>query len=240
MTQTPYQPPVTVGAQAPSLIAPYHYRSPRGLANWLTGALLAQAVSWGAMGTIDIVATLWVPGYSADEFAETGLALVCDLMLIASLLVMLLTYAASIVLFLTWMYRACANAHALRSDRLRFTPGWTVAYWFIPILNLFRPYQVMCEIYRASKPGSSETWNSSKLPGYMIAWWMCWIVGNILGRLEMRAELGSVDLGGAALPLGITTTLLGTVAAILAVVVVRAVTSRQVIRAQELGAGRAH
>ena len=74
MTQTPYQPPVTVGAQAPSLIAPYHYRSPRGLANWLTGALLAQAVSWGAMGTIDIVATLWVPGYSADEFAETGLA----------------------------------------------------------------------------------------------------------------------------------------------------------------------
>ena len=36
----------------------------------------------------------------------------------------------------------------------RFSPGWSVGWWFIPALNLLRPYQVIKEIWRGSYPNT--------------------------------------------------------------------------------------
>lgn len=61
----------------------------------------------------------------------------------------------TIILFVKWIYRASFNARALGAQNMKFTPGWSVGYYFIPFLNLWRPYQAMKEIWKASKNPTS-------------------------------------------------------------------------------------
>lgn len=59
-----------------------------------------------------------------------------------------LTYLASLVelamgiAFLVWQHRAAATARWLGLPG-RHTPGWGVAFWFIPVANLWCPYQAL-------------------------------------------------------------------------------------------------
>src|SRR5207245_1107765 len=56
------------------------------------------------------------------------------------------------VVFLIWLYRSYANLQALWTEGHTYAPGWAVGYYFIPILNLFRPCQVMQETWKGSDP----------------------------------------------------------------------------------------
>ena len=55
-----------------------------------------------------------------------------------------------IVLFCIWIYRANYNARQLGATDMQFSPGWAVGWNFIPIANLWKPYQAMREIWQAS------------------------------------------------------------------------------------------
>lgn len=63
---------------------------------------------------------------------------------------------ASGIFFLVWFYNAHDNLRYLGAQNLQFTPGWAVGVFFVPILNLFRPYMAAQEIYRASSPDVSQ------------------------------------------------------------------------------------
>ena len=54
--------------------------------------------------------------------------------------------------FLMWVHRVARNARALGARDLRFSPGWAVGWYLVPIMQLFRPYQAMKEIWLASDP----------------------------------------------------------------------------------------
>ena len=54
------------------------------------------------------------------------------------------------VLYLRWIYRANSNARQLGATGMRFTSGWSIGFCFIPIMNLWKPYQTMKEIWKAS------------------------------------------------------------------------------------------
>lgn len=63
---------------------------------------------------------------------------------------------------------------------MRFTPGWSVAYYFIPILNLFRPYQVMREIWHVS--GNPEKHKDQDEGSPLLSWWWgLWLVSGFIG-----------------------------------------------------------
>jgi hypothetical protein len=51
--------------------------------------------------------------------------------------------------FLVWVYIACLNSGSLARNTT-YTPGWSVASFLIPVMNLFRPYQVLQEIWKVS------------------------------------------------------------------------------------------
>jgi hypothetical protein len=103
----------------------------------------------------------------------------------------LLSMLVCIVVVGRWIYRASTNAHAI-SDEMTISPGWAVGSYFVPILNLFRPYQAMREIWLASN--FRGNWHGEPSPGLLIAWWALWIGTNILGyvsmQMSMRSELG--------------------------------------------------
>lgn len=99
------------------------------------------------------------------------------------------------VLFLMWIHRAHSNLPALGAQNLRFSPGWAVGYWFIPIVNLFRPYQVVQEIWKASDPdvniADPLSWKSASASSLVDRWWSSWLAlffGGIAMQIVIPAE----------------------------------------------------
>jgi len=97
------------------------------------------------------------------------------------------------ITFLKWIYRAYKNIQGFGAEGLRFSPGWAVGYYFIPILSLIRPVQVMSEIWRAS----DDPRNWPRRPGsWMIAsWWTLFLLytGVTQVSLEIAIQASTND-----------------------------------------------
>ena len=92
----------------------------------------------------------------------------------------------STVVAMMWIYRANYNVRILGADGLANSPGWDVGWSFVPIANLWKPYQVLKEIWKAScKP---EAWTGQNAPWMMLFWWLllipCVLTGNYLLKLD--------------------------------------------------------
>jgi heme/copper-type cytochrome/quinol oxidase subunit 2 len=105
----------------------------------------------------------------------------------------LATFIVTGIVFLKWIYRANSNCHGFGAQNMKFSPGWSVGYYFIPFLNLYRPYQAMKEIWKVSKnPADWENEPGSPLLGW---WWALWIISGILGQLSFRMSLRADTVG---------------------------------------------
>lgn len=140
---------------------------------------------------------------SADADYDPQAAGLADYVALAALVVLIVC----IILVGRWIYRASVNAHTL-SDEMTISPGWAVGWYFVPIANLFKPYQGMREIWMASH--FRGNWHGEPTPQLLVAWWALWIVTNILGNISFR--LGMNDSEGQMIA---TTTTIDLVAALL-------------------------
>lgn len=96
------------------------------------------------------------------------------------------------ITFLKWVYRANLNSRGFGAQSMRFTPGWCIGYYFIPFLNLVRPYQSMKEIWQVSQnPARWQTQESSSL---LSIWWGLSIVTGILGQIVFRTSMSANDI----------------------------------------------
>lgn len=93
----------------------------------------------------------------------------------------LIGYAIGIVCFLPWFHRAYKNLAAMR--RNSHGTGWAIGGWFVPFLNLVRPFQIMNELTSGS--GRDRTRPASRLAGW---WWGAMILGNVIDRGLFRIE----------------------------------------------------
>ena len=82
--------------------------------------------------------------------------------------------------FFRFIHRVSKNLQFQHNQALSTTPGWTVGYFFVPILNLYKPYHAIKEIIQVS--GKSEIVDTSKLG----LWWGLWITSNVLGRMAVQ------------------------------------------------------
>lgn len=109
----------------------------------------------------------------------------------------LIAYIISAVTFIQWFRRGYYNLH-LRVSYLAQPEGWAAGSWFVPIICLYRPFQIMKEMYEETKEllvkkgiSFNQTFSTNAL-GW---WWTLWIINNIIGqlvfRLSMKAE--SID-----------------------------------------------
>ena len=111
-------------------------------------------------------------------------------------MVQMALYIAVAIAFLMWIHRAHRNLQSLGNQDLKYSPGWAVGWFFIPIMNLFRPYQVMSEIWRGSDPdlpiGDSRAWKSSTVSSLVGWWWafylICEVVAQITSRVAFQGE----------------------------------------------------
>lgn len=90
--------------------------------------------------------------------------------------------------FLRWIYRAHVNVRAMGATGLKFSPGWAVGWFFVPLLNLWKPLHAMKQLWQASsKPGS---WEGDPPSPMLNTWWTLWLLSNILGQISIRLSLG--------------------------------------------------
>src|SRR5690554_1726951 len=87
-------------------------------------------------------------------------------------------------LILRWIHRANNNIRAVGAENLKFTPGWSIGYYFIPFLSLWKPYQAMKEIWKAST--NPKKWENESTPGILPLWWTFWIISNIGFSISLR------------------------------------------------------
>ena len=142
----------------------------------------------------------------SSDFASVGLA----------------AFVLTSIVFL-FFHRAYSNLAVLGATEQRWSPGWAVGSWFIPILNLFRPKQIANDIWRGS--------DGSAIPSVFTTWWAFWILGGAahFGTEEQGITVEQARFNAIVDAVGETMIVFG---ALCAASVVKLIASRQQLRAQ--------
>lgn len=101
-----------------------------------------------------------------------------------------LSFLLAAISFLVWLYRVSRNLDPLGLQNQRFSSWWSVVCWFIPIITLFRPYQVMKEIWKGSLTGlHPDPMDSIEVPTSPLLgpWWATWLIGGFIGNFVFWA-----------------------------------------------------
>ncbi|MFH8368501.1 DUF4328 domain-containing protein [Streptomyces sp. NPDC018031] len=169
----------------------------------------------------------------ADDFAE-----------VASVLYFLVVVPV-IVLWAVWFRRLRLNAEVFAPGGHRFGPGWAAGAWFTPVVNLWFPKQIANDIWRASSPQGPQAVSRGLLNG----WWVTFLAGmlvDVWGNVqytvaENKLEDGDystldevndlIDTMHGSVAIGMFATVLNIAAAILALLLIRQITTMQEQRA---------
>ena len=81
----------------------------------------------------------------------------------------------TLVAFIVWLYGAHTNLSVFgRSSR--FKTAATVYWWFVPIANLFMPYQVVAELQEEMVALGTDDWQDRD----PVIWWWSLLVGGVI------------------------------------------------------------
>jgi hypothetical protein len=133
---------------------------------------------------------------------------------------------ATAVFFIRWLRLAYRNTDVVAPGLRRYGHGWAIGAWFVPFLNLWRPKQIVNDVWRAGDPTGSP--HDARLPLLLNLWWAGWIVSNVLAQVAARLafrqetldELRTVDAWY------VVSDGFDAIAAVLALLVVRGITRR--------------
>lgn len=142
-------------------------------------------------------------------------------------------YIATVVVFLMWLYRVSNNVAAFGATT-QHSSGWAIGSFFVPIMNLFVPYQAVREIWKKSEPNATDAFSYGvSPPGFFPAWWGFWIASNISSNAYFRMTLAEAPVEASAM-VGILSEVLSIAAAVFAIQVIKEIDRRQEERARNL------
>ncbi len=130
--------------------------------------------------------------------------------------------------FITWLALAYANLGALHLEP-RYSVGWAVGGWFVPVLGLWRPKQVVDDVWRSVDARRGDDGMGTPPRSLLVGtWWFVWIAAFI-AALKVRSgdDVTTVDEALSTNLGHLFRSGLLVVAGILAMLVVRAVTRSQ-------------
>jgi len=163
-------------------------------------AIFALVIALIATGILMVLVNWSLIRYSQEVRsgmpADEDRASLIDALLVLVTLLQVALGITYIVLFLVWFYRAYKNLHVAGVDGLAHKAGWAPGSFFVPIMNVVRPYRIMKEISSGSsfllRGVKASSWKQVE-PSRLIAWW--WglflftaALGRFASRLTLRAE----------------------------------------------------
>ena len=152
-------------------------------------------------------------------------------------LAQLVAFAASAIVFLFWLHRAYKNLRPLGAEP-RYSPAWAVAAFLIPLVNLFLPFLILQETWRASDPETIDARGAQALnlvvedsskSLMVVVWWGLWLLTVINAVIAYRWHTGRQVLNDDANAswLVVTMSLLLAVNSIVTLMLARKVANRQ-------------
>ena len=146
-----------------------------------------------------------------------------DVLVITSVWVWLLVFVGTGIVWCVWQYRAQRNAIELAGGALKFTPGWAVGWWFIPLANLVKPFETVRELWKASHGVAWRSLNTWRVIGW---WWALWLAASALewgiGRSDTPTDISGFitqdlwrlaslgfEMGSAVLAIAIVRSIVG-------------------------------
>ncbi len=121
---------------------------------------------------------------SSDSFAPV-LVLLDGLLEIAYVAIMVL----ATVFFLQWFRRAYFNLQ-LAGRWPEHTDGWAVGAWFVPFMNLVRPYSIMKEIWHDTNDMASRNRDHT----LMSWWWAAYLVHSVMSNAASKNTVDDVTM----------------------------------------------
>ena len=90
----------------------------------------------------------------------------------------ILIFLIAVVLFSYWTNQVAKNSYYFGRKHMSESPAMAVGSYFIPILNLYKPYKIMVSMFKAC--------DLHKKTGLVGAWWTAWIFTSVLNRVASR------------------------------------------------------
>jgi heme/copper-type cytochrome/quinol oxidase subunit 2 len=147
--------------------------------------------------------------------------------------VFVVALVAAAFTFISWLRQVRANAEMLCKAPHRHGRGWVIGGWFVPVISLWYPKQIVDDVIAASSPRTSP--HAESLPqepsGIVLIWWATWI-GSTLLDLAVPTTPDSPTAGDLLMTatFSIASAVLSVVCAVYAVRVIRLVNGLQTSR----------
>jgi hypothetical protein len=101
---------------------------------------------------------------------------------------------ANFILWFVWIFKSNKLAQAFGASGMKYSPGWSIGWYFVPILNLFHPYLAMKELYLASLSPKQfdvnrDVTEQPESLNFVGMWWLFWIVDSGISKFAFRYSI---------------------------------------------------
>ncbi|MDQ5843759.1 MAG: DUF4328 domain-containing protein [Acidobacteriota bacterium] len=196
-------------------------------AQLLTALLIVNA----GMSLLSAFASALGLFFPEAEEADTGepIVLVVALLQVGVAVVQFLVYVVTAVVFLMWFYRSYENlpSFGIAKREIKYSSGWAVGSFFVPLISLVVPYRAMKELWNKSVPHTSRMFGDLSPPGFFPLWWGVWLISSFANQLHLRLEFqGKID-PHTSYSFAIVIGFIDILSAVLALMVVREIEKQQ-------------
>lgn len=171
------------GGSDPSRAGAAGTQTLRDDARWVIALVLATAAIYLMLAIDSIFALVRFEGARIPEFVIYALRI--------GGLVQIPLYIAGGIAWVVWHRHTNLRQRATGREGLRFSPGWSAGWYFVPYANLVMVPKLMQETWRASDPAAGPTgWKSSSGAPLVYAWWGLFVLGNLVSGIGLGGALG--------------------------------------------------
>jgi len=154
----------------------------QSLRGWLLGLGIALVAATTFSFCVSIFQVYVIDAIAHSRTLPEGADDLSDTLTEWSAIVQLAVYIPFFILFVIWLRASYRNVELL-GQRIDYKPGWAIGSFFVPILGLFRPYQIMKEVLEKS---------SAPAPGpqpertFLLTGWVLFLCSATLGQIALR------------------------------------------------------
>jgi hypothetical protein len=148
-------------------------------------------------------------------------------------IVYLIAYIVSAYTFIRWFRRAYYNLHQ-KVKKVLHDESWAVGSWFVPIISLYRPFNIMQELFQKTEKLLSNGIEEYRVTGKFVIlnwWWGFWILSNILGQFVLRYtnSADTIEKLMFSTIASIVSSIIGIVLAIITIIVIKKYSSMELL-----------
>lgn len=141
----------------------------------------------GFSAAVLLMASIAPANLAATDNMPTGTAFFYAGFSLLSFSVIALVIGSYIALIM-WLRRAYYNLHQLPGLNPEYSDGWAAGAWFVPFLNLVRPFTIVREVWQDTQVAArGRVVEPTTILGW---WWAAFLLRLFIGRLTWAMARG--------------------------------------------------